>query len=125
MLRRVSDGLRQSAARYHELFEQSPIGIGEEDVSAARAKIEGWRGDGVRDFRMFFGDHPEVLREAVAAIRLIDLNQTAVEIYGLADRVPAGGRPCRAGRPRATLAAARGAGIAIGPVLRSGDTAHG
>ena len=59
MLRRVSDDLRQSAARYHELFEQSPIGIWEEDFSGARVKIEDWRRDGVRDFRMFFSDHSE------------------------------------------------------------------
>ena len=86
MLRRVSDDLRQSAARYPELFEQSPIGIWEEDFSGARVKIEDWRRDGVRDFRMFFSDHPDMLRAAVKSIRLLDVNQAAVEIYGLAGR---------------------------------------
>ncbi len=61
VLRQLSDGLRQSATRYHELFEQSPIGIREEDFSDARAKIEDWRSDGVRDFRRI------TMRDAVYA----------------------------------------------------------
>lgn len=84
--RRASDGPRESAAPDHGLFERSLVGIWEEDFSAARAKIENWRRDGVRDFRMFFAGQPELFREAVKAIRLIDLNHAAAEIYGLADR---------------------------------------
>jgi PAS domain S-box-containing protein len=82
---RDQEALRLSEARMRQLFENSPIGIWEEDYSGAKRVIDRLRAEGVRDFRAYFTDHPEVLREAVDAIELLNINNASMAIYGMQD----------------------------------------
>lgn len=72
---------RVSEARHRAVFEHSPIGIWEEDYSGVKCIIDRLRQEGVTDFRTYFSEHPELVREAAMSIRLIAANQAAFEIY--------------------------------------------
>ena len=84
--KRAEDTLRQSEEHYRELFEQSPIGIVEEDYSAVKRIIDRLRRKGVRDFRRYFREHPEVTRQIFEAIKIIDVNQALLDIYRAPDK---------------------------------------
>jgi len=78
---RVEAVLRESEARYRALFEESPISIWEIDWSGVKAQVDGLRSRGVADFRAYYRDHPEAVREAVAAMRVVNFNKTTLDIY--------------------------------------------
>ncbi len=84
--RREQEGLRESEQRYRELFEQSPIGIWEEDYSAVKPMIDRLRRKGVRDFRRHFREHPEVISQIAKAIKIIDVNQALLDLYRVPDK---------------------------------------
>ncbi|MCH7541146.1 MAG: PAS domain S-box protein [Proteobacteria bacterium] len=84
--RRAEEAVRESEARFRSLFEQSPIGVLEEDYSAVKPIIDRLRGQGVRDFRRYFREHPRVLRQAINAIKIIDVNQALLDAYGAPDK---------------------------------------
>ena len=56
--KRVEEGLR-----YRDLFENSPIGLWEEDFSAVREYIDRLRAEGIEDYERYFSDRPEALAE--------------------------------------------------------------
>ncbi|MCH9053807.1 MAG: PAS domain-containing protein [Proteobacteria bacterium] len=84
--KRAEDALRESEARYRELFELSPIGVWEEDYSGAKRIIDRLRRKGVRDFRRYFREHPEVLRQIAKAVKVIDVNPALIDIYRASDK---------------------------------------
>ncbi|MCZ6860308.1 MAG: PAS domain-containing protein, partial [Alphaproteobacteria bacterium] len=78
--------LQESEEHYRDLFEQSPICIWEEDYSAVKNIIDGLRRRGVHNFRRYFREHPETLRKAIKAIRVIDINRATLQTYGATDK---------------------------------------
>ncbi|MCH7541150.1 MAG: PAS domain-containing protein, partial [Proteobacteria bacterium] len=84
--KRAEDAVRQSEARYRELFEQSPIGIWEEDYAAVKPMIDRLRKKGVRDFRRYFREHPRVLRQMEAIKEIVNVNQALLDIYRAPDK---------------------------------------
>ena len=84
--KRAEEALRRSEQRHRELFEQSPIGIWEEDYSAVKPMIDRLREEGVRDFRRHFREHPEVIRQIAKAIKVIDVNQALFDLYRVPDK---------------------------------------
>lgn len=71
--------LTRNEARYHTLFENSPIMLWEEDLSEVKKHLDGLREDGVSDFRAYFNDHPETIAHCAGLVKIIDVNQTAVD----------------------------------------------
>lgn len=83
---RAEEALKESETRYRELFEQAPIGFWEEDYSAAKRMLDNLRGQGVHDFRRYFREHREMLRQAIAAIKIVDINQAGLNIFHAANK---------------------------------------
>ncbi len=73
--------LRRSQARYHSLFEDSPISLWEVDYSAVRAYLDDLRAAGVEDFDRYFERHPEATIRCVTMINLIDVNRATLNLY--------------------------------------------
>ncbi len=73
-------------ARYRALFESSPIPICEEDFSGVKAAFDQLRAAGVRDFKAHFDAHPEEIARMEGLIRITDVNQRFVELFGLGDK---------------------------------------
>ena len=83
---RAQEALRESEARFRDLFEASPLSLWVEDWSDVKALIDDLRAAGIDDFDRYFADHPEFLREAQQAIQFIDVNRSSLEIFGVGDK---------------------------------------
>lgn len=67
--------------RYEELFEQSPIGVWEEDFSEVKRKIDELKEKGINDIRGYLDDHPEFVNELMKDVELISVNKSVLEMY--------------------------------------------
>jgi len=85
--RKKVDGiLRESEQRFRALYQQSPLGVSVEDYSGVKRMIDRLRGQGVNDFEQYFSDNPKDLKQAVEAVRLIDVNDTQIDMFKMPDK---------------------------------------
>jgi two-component system cell cycle sensor histidine kinase/response regulator CckA len=78
----MEERLRRSEERYRSLFEDSPVSLWEEDCSGVKTCIDHLRSTGVRDFRTYFESHPEVVIRCASLIKIIDVNNATLKLYG-------------------------------------------
>ncbi len=71
-----------SESRYRQLFESAPVSLWEEDFSAVKQELDELRRSGVTDLAAYLEQHPDVERELVSRIRVIDVNDTTLRLYG-------------------------------------------
>lgn len=73
--------LGKSEARYRGIFENSPIALREEDFSKVKKIIQELQDQGVEDLLSYLDQHPEVVFDCVRSVRVLNLNQNALELY--------------------------------------------
>ncbi len=78
----VEGALRESEARYRDLFDASPIALWEEDWSRVKALVDRWCDESGSNLESHLDAHPERLQEACAAIRIVDVNAATLKLYG-------------------------------------------
>lgn len=71
-----------SEHRYQQLFYSAPVSLWEEDFSAIKQALDELRRAGVTDLAAYLDERPEVLRELVRHIRVLDVNETTLHLYG-------------------------------------------
>ncbi len=74
--------LAESEAQYRSIFEDSPISLREEDFSGVKQIIDRLRAEGVNDFLDYFHKHPETLSDCVQAVKVLNVNQNTLELFG-------------------------------------------
>lgn len=74
--------LTASEAYARGLFAHSPVSLWVEDFSAIRRLLEEIRFRGITDFRVFTDVHPEFVERCMSEIRVIDVNQQTLQIFG-------------------------------------------
>jgi diguanylate cyclase (GGDEF)-like protein/PAS domain S-box-containing protein len=79
--RRMEEAIRESEQRYHGLFEHSPISLWEEDFSQAKRTIDALKALGVTDFRRYFSEHPELVADCLAMVKVLDINQATLSLF--------------------------------------------
>ena len=62
-------------------FNRSAVAHREEDISGVRAMLAEWRSRGVSDVRSHLDANPQELKRAIDSIRLVDVNDAALELY--------------------------------------------
>jgi PAS domain-containing protein len=67
---------------YQKLFDESPVSIWIEDFSEIHKYIENLRQQNVQDFRAYFTTYPDKLVECIQLLRVKDVNQTTLDLYG-------------------------------------------
>ncbi len=77
----AEEALSQSQARYHALFDESPVPLWEIDLSEIKALLDRLASEGVRDLKAYFAGHFAEARAAVERIKIIDVNRAAVKLY--------------------------------------------
>lgn len=76
----VNDRINNAENYYHSLFEESPVPIWEEDFSGIKEYIEKIKYSGVTDIENYFTSHPEEIQNCFNKIRILNVNQSAVEL---------------------------------------------
>ena len=84
-LHEALEALRESEHRYREIFEESPVGIWEEDWSQAKKFIDKLARRGVKDFRRYFARRPERAKEFYDLITVTDASRAILELYRVPD----------------------------------------
>lgn len=77
--------LRQLAAseRYsRDLFSFSPVSLWVEDFSEVKRLMDEVRDQGIQDFRVFISVHPEFVARCMEKIRVLDVNQQTLDMFG-------------------------------------------
>ena len=72
---------RGSEARFREIFENAGVAVWEQDFSGVCDLLDRLRSDGVEDLRAHLKAHPERLNEAIAQVRIVDVNPFTVELF--------------------------------------------
>ncbi len=73
--------LRESEQRYRHIFESTGVSIWEEDFSRVKAAIDDLRSSSVRDFRAYFAAHPQFVQDAIAMVKVVDVNVVSVKLF--------------------------------------------
>jgi PAS domain S-box-containing protein len=76
------EALRASERRYQHLFQAMAVSFWEVDFSGVRDVVRRLRASGISDFRKYFEDHPEGVREFMRATRVVDVNDRTVALFG-------------------------------------------
>lgn len=81
----------QAAASVNEayargLFELSPVSLWVEDFSEVKALLDDVRAQGITDFRTFVDVHPEFVASCMERIRVIDVNQQTLTMFGASSK---------------------------------------
>jgi PAS domain S-box-containing protein len=78
--------LAASEERFRTIYATAPVSIWQEDWSEVIAAIENLRQMGVTDFATYFRQHPEFVARALEAVKILDVNQWTVELFGARDK---------------------------------------
>jgi len=74
--------LRRSERYARDLFEHSPVSLWVEDFSAVKRLLDEVRTQGIQDFKTFIKVHPEFVSRCMQEIRVIDVNQQTLQMFG-------------------------------------------
>ena len=64
------------------LFDHSPVSLWAEDFSGVKKLIDEIRAQGITDLRVFTDVHEEFVQRCISEIRIIDVNQHTLELFG-------------------------------------------
>ena len=79
---RARTRLQRSEEYARGLFEHSPVSLWVEDFSAVKHLLDEVRSQGIRDFKTFLKVHPEFVQRCMREIRVIDVNQITLSMFG-------------------------------------------
>jgi signal transduction histidine kinase len=81
-LKRAEGALRESEARYREIFDDAPGALWVEDWSRVKQMIDRLTEEGVEDFPAYFADHRDLVLEAYDLTEFLQISNANLEFYG-------------------------------------------
>lgn len=78
--KQIEDALFESEARFHGLFEHSPIALYEENFSKIKRRLDQLQRQGVTDIRDYLRNRPKEVSHLLGNLELLDANQAAVRL---------------------------------------------
>ncbi len=78
---RAEQDLRASEQRFREIFESAGVSVWVEDFTKVKMLVEDLRAQGITDFRAYFTANPEVVRQAIGMVNVLDVNQATLALY--------------------------------------------
>ncbi|MFQ5705369.1 MAG: PAS domain S-box protein [Gemmatimonadales bacterium] len=79
--RKAETELRQSEARYKNIFHSASVSIWEEDLTSVKASLDELKNQGVEDFAKYFQEHPEFVQKTAEKITVLDVNDATLDLY--------------------------------------------
>ncbi len=77
----LTDTPPAASTDFELLFESAPISLWLEDYSAIKSLFDGWRAQGVVDFRAHLRQSPALLAQCSASIKVLKVNQKTLQIF--------------------------------------------
>ena len=84
--RQAVDALRESEEGYRSLFENAPAALWVADFSDAKTYLTYLREGGIAELSAHFEANPGAVADCVARVRILDVNQQAVELFKAPDK---------------------------------------
>ncbi|MDZ7867395.1 GGDEF domain-containing protein [Acidovorax sp.] len=78
--------IQRSEQYARDLFEHSPVSLWVEDFSAVKNLLDGVRAQGIGDFKTFLKVHPDFVARCMQEIRVIDVNQQTLRMFGASSK---------------------------------------
>ncbi len=78
--------LAASEQRYRRMFGSAPVSIWDEDWSDVITIVRRLADQGVGDLRTYLEQHPEVVQEALRAVRIRDVNAATLTMFEASDK---------------------------------------
>ena len=78
--------LQRSEQYARDLFEHSPVSLWVEDFSVVKNLLDGVRAQGIGDFKTFLKVHPDFVARCMQEIRVIDVNQQTLRMFGASSK---------------------------------------
>jgi PAS domain S-box-containing protein len=85
-LRRAEQALRESEHRFRSIFETVGVSLWQEDFSEVKGALDRLKEQGVSDFRTYFAEHPEFVRQAIGMVKLDDVNAASLRLFGASEK---------------------------------------
>ncbi|MEJ2610884.1 MAG: EAL domain-containing protein [Candidatus Thiodiazotropha sp.] len=82
----ITRNLRESEARFRQVFESTPVSIQEEDYSAVKSYLESLRPEFGDDLKAYLEQYPEILDKCAALVRVIDINHASLALHEAEDK---------------------------------------
>ena len=73
--------LRESEARYRNLFQNAPVAMWEDDFSAVKAYFDALHARGIHDLAAYWEAAPEEIDRCASLIQVRDFSQKAISLY--------------------------------------------
>jgi PAS domain S-box-containing protein len=83
---RNKKALIENEIRYRSLFEQTPMAQSERDYSDVKTQLNDLKSSGIEDLRVYLEDNPEEVFNIAKKVKLIDVNQAALDLYKVATK---------------------------------------
>lgn len=78
---KAEKALRESQARYHSIFENSPIAVAEVDLSSLKSLIEKLHSQSIDDLEDYFLKNTKDTSVFMKYVRHIDINRAGIELF--------------------------------------------
>lgn len=78
--------LEESRNKYHQIIDTVSVSIWEEDFTELEFAIDNLKAQGVVDFRTYFEEHPQFVKDAIKMIKVIDVNNETLKMYKAASK---------------------------------------
>jgi PAS domain S-box-containing protein len=80
--KQMEASLRESEARYREIFENAPIALWVEDWSRVRVLIDRLIDEGVEDIRAYFAEDRDRVVAAYDLVEVVQTSKASLDLYG-------------------------------------------
>ena len=84
--KRAEEELRESERRYRYIFQSTGVSIWEEDFSQVKGALDDLKAGGVQDVRQYLAAHPGFVEQAMSMVRILDVNEATVRLFGATDK---------------------------------------
>ncbi|MFW9972713.1 MAG: MASE3 domain-containing protein [Candidatus Odinarchaeota archaeon] len=85
-LKYSKEKVRESAARYFNLFENSPISVWEYDFSNVKSFVDSLQNRGINNLLDYFNKNKDDLLECISLIKVLDFNKATFDIYEASEK---------------------------------------
>jgi signal transduction histidine kinase/DNA-binding response OmpR family regulator len=78
--------LTRSEERYRRIFDAAGVSLWEEDFTDVTRELDGLLAAGVTDLEQYFAHHPDFVDRCIGLVKLVDVNDATVRMFGAADK---------------------------------------